>query len=75
METTIKVTKGTKERITSLDLSEKGKTYDLMINELITYYTNHQVKYAKHYKNWEKYTEKWEKETQEWAKNIDKWKA
>ncbi len=54
METTIKVTKETKERILGLDLSEKGKTFDMIINDLITSYRGTSQKYKKDYKKWGK---------------------
>jgi|TARA_Y100000310_G_scaffold271853_1_gene286543 hypothetical protein len=54
METTIKVTKETKDRILKLDLSEKGKSFDHIVNDLITFYQKSNKKYTKDYKEWEK---------------------
>jgi len=61
MITTIKVTEETKKRIMSLNLSEKGKTFDMILNELITYYMKSEKEYIKDYKNWKK---AWKKHTQ-----------
>lgn len=54
MQTTIKVTKETRNRLSQLDLSDKNKTFDAIINELMTFYQKSQKKYVKDYKNWER---------------------
>jgi hypothetical protein len=54
METTIKVSKETKERILSLDLAEKGKTFDMIVNDLISYYKHTKKDYSKNLKKWKK---------------------
>ena len=52
METTIKVHKETKNRLENLDLSGKGKTFDMIVNDLITSYLNINIKNKKNIKEW-----------------------
>jgi uncharacterized membrane protein len=59
MDTTIKVTNETKKRINQLSLSEKNKTYDAIINELITYHQKNEKQYKKEHKNWQKHNKKY----------------
>ena len=54
METTIKVTRETKERLSNLDISGKGKSFDMIVNDLITSYEKISKKQKKDYGNWEK---------------------
>jgi len=52
METTIKLSKETKGRLSSLDLSDKSKTFDMILNDLITYYEKSQSAHNKDYDIW-----------------------
>lgn len=54
METTLKVSKETKDRILALPISEKGKSFDMLINELINYYQRNTKHYKKDYAAWKK---------------------
>lgn len=81
MITTIKITKETRERLLSLEISEKDKTFDMIINDLITYYKTNQKDYKKDYANWKKdyskYREdysKYKKEVKETEEDKQMWK-
>jgi len=56
----------------SLDLVEKGKTFDMIMNDLITFYQKFNKKYIKDYKKWEKDYKKYDKEKEVWDK-LFKW--
>ena len=52
MTTTIKLETYTKEKLTKLDIAEKGKSFDTIVNQLITFYeknNKHQKKREKEY--------------------------
>lgn len=66
----MKVTKETKKRITALGLATKGKTFDIIINELVSYYEKHEKKYSKDYKEWEKNNKAWETGHEDWKKRT-----
>ena len=51
MATTIKVEKETKERLLNLDLTEKGKSFNIIINELISSYKNNNKEHKKSKRN------------------------
>ena len=70
--TTIKITKETKKRLSNLDLSGKNKTFDVIVNELVTYYQKHQKGYKKDHQEWRKALDRSEKEWNEWRKNKGK---
>lgn len=72
--TTIKVTQETKKRLMSLDLSEKNKTFDIMINELTTHYQKHQKNYKKDHQDWKKAFEKSQKEWTTYQGRKTTWK-
>jgi len=74
METTIKISKETRERILSLDLSEKGKSFDMIVNDMITFYQKSNKKYSKDYKNWEKSFKEHQKRAIENKKEVQKYK-
>lgn len=81
METTIKISQETKKRILSLDLAEKGKSFDMIVNEIITIYQKSRKKYSKDYKNWEqafktnqKAMIKYQKEVQKYKNEKETWK-
>ena len=81
METTIKLSKETKERLSKLNIAGKGKTFDMIVNELISIYQNYNKKYAKDYKKWEKSMNRHEndkktykKRVQDYEKSIKTWK-
>ena len=46
MITTIKIAEETKKRLLSLDLADKGKTFDMIVNELISSYQNNIKKWV-----------------------------
>ena len=54
MVTTIKIKNETKEKLKKLDLAEKGKSFDMLVNDLITFYQQMNKKYKKNSKVWEK---------------------
>ena len=61
----MKITGETKERLDSLDLAGKGKTYDMIINDLVTYYQKAKKAYAKNLKKWEDSMKDYEKQVKE----------
>ena len=73
MITTIKITKETKKRILGLDLTTKDKSFDMIINELITSYEGHKSKYEKNYKKWKKDSEEHSKQMEEYKRNTKKY--
>lgn len=73
MTTTIKVEEETKDRLLSLDLSEKGKTFDMLINDLITHYQMVNKKYMKDYKVWEKSWKTYQEEVKGYQKRKKKY--
>jgi len=74
METTLKVKIETKDRILSLDLSDKSKTFDMIINDLVTFYQKNTKDFKKDYKEYKKDYEKWKKSFVRNEKDYDKWK-
>ena len=80
MITTIKIAEETKDRLMSLDLSEKGKTFDMLVNDLITFYQKSNKKYIKDYKKWEnsiklyqKNVGDYDKKSKEYNKQKETW--
>jgi len=71
MDTTIKVQEETKKRLLSLDLSEKGKTFDMIVNELITSYQKTSKEYKEDYKKWKEDMKEYETKKKEHAKLVD----
>jgi len=74
METTIKTSKETKERILSLDLAEKGKSFDMIVNDLITFYQSSKKKYLKDSKKWNQSFKVHQKAMAEYQKEVQKHK-
>lgn len=74
METTIKISKETKERILSLDLAEKGKSFDMIVNDIITFYQKSNKRYSKDYKKWEQSFKEHKKEMIKYQKEVNKYK-
>ena len=68
MITTIKLSKDTKARLEKLNLADKGKSFDILVNDLITYYEESQRKYAKEWKRYQKDVEVWVRLI-DWAKS------
>lgn len=73
-QTTIKLATETKDRLTSLDIAEKGKTYDMMVNDLITTYQKFTKGYRKDVSKWKKEMKAYEKEKGEYDKEKLMWK-
>ncbi len=73
METTIKVTNETKDRIRSLDLAQKDKTFDMIINDLITSYQKNTKKYKKDYSEWERRQKDWEKQNKKYKQDYSEY--
>ncbi len=81
MATTIKLAEETKKRLESLDIAEKGKTFDMLVNDLITHYRENKKKYQKGYKEWEKgmknydlQMKKYKQDSKEFEKEQKIWK-
>jgi len=72
MSTTIKVSEETKERMKNLDLAGKGKSYDMMINDLITSYEQKHKNHAKSMKQWKRDMAAYEKNVEAYKKRIAK---
>ena len=68
MATTIKITKETKERLESIDIAHKGKSFDMIVNDLVTYYEESKKKYEKEIKKYTKNREVWDN-LLKWAKS------
>lgn len=67
--TTIKITEETKKRILKLDLVKKDKSFDIIINELISFYEKDNKKYKEDYKNWQNQYNTYQKELENYQKN------
>jgi hypothetical protein len=70
MITTIKIEKETKERLLSIDLAEKGKTFDMIVNDLVTFYQKSNKKYTDDYKEWEKSMKVYKKNVKEYDEDV-----
>jgi len=70
MVTTTKISEETKERLLSLDLAEKGKTFDMIVNDLITYYVQVRKNYLKDLKKYEVASKTWEKHQHRYARDL-----
>ena len=71
MATTIKVTEETKKRLLELDLAGKGKTFDMMINDLVTNYEKKNKDWNKDYSAWKKNNKTWVEGQKKWQKVFD----
>jgi len=72
METTIKLTKETKQRILGLDLAEKGKTFNMIVNDLVTSYEKTTKQYKKDYSEWKKKNKEWVKQNEKYKEDYTK---
>jgi soluble cytochrome b562 len=72
METTIKVSKETKDRILSLGIADKTKTFDMIINELVSNHQHYEKKYRNDVRAWEKSMRDYEKSNDKWKKDMVK---
>ncbi|MBS3078872.1 hypothetical protein J4218_02010 [Candidatus Pacearchaeota archaeon] len=72
--TTIKISEDTKNRLLKLNISEKGKSFDILINELISIYERDTKRYQKDYEDWKKNHEKNKKAYEEWEKKNKEYK-
>ena len=73
MTTTIKIAEETKDRLMSLELAGKGKTFDMLVNDLITFYQSSNKKYNKDYKKWEKSMKGYQQEYGVYKNQKDTW--
>lgn len=67
MVTTIKVSNETKKRLSLLDIARKGKSFDIIINDLATFYEEYDKKYKKEWKKYFQQRNVWD-DLLEWAK-------
>jgi len=74
MATTIKIEKETRERLLNLDLTEKGKSFNIIINELISSYKNNNKEHKKRIKDHNKRTREWEKVMEVHKKGMEAYK-
>ena len=74
MVTTIKISEATRERILSLDLAGKGKTFDMIVNDLITFYIKINKQYVKEHKKYESTTKSFEKQQHEYEQYLRAYK-
>ncbi len=70
MVTTIKISEETRERLLSLDLAEKGKTFDMVVNDLITFYRETKKKYSNAHKKYETSSKAWEKQQHRYGRDL-----
>ena len=73
MITTIKLDNNTKERLLKLDIAEKGKSFDIIINELITNYNKGKKEYEKSMNDWKETINNYKRENEKWLKEKDTW--
>ena len=73
MDTTIKISKETKERLNALDLAGKNKTYDMLVNDLLTFYETRKEKYDKDYEDWKEETEEYKNRVKIYNKTHQKY--
>ena len=73
MTTTIKISKETRERLAALDLTEKGKSFDIVVNELITFYTRVHKGRQKDVREWRKSFSNYKKEVKEYEEKKAEW--
>lgn len=71
--TTVKLADSTKKRLLDTDLAEKGKSFDMIINDLITSYQRNTKQYKKDYDNWKKGRKRYEEEHDKWKKKTKKY--
>ena len=69
MITTIKINKETQERLLALDLAAKGKTYDMIINELINSYERQTQEHKQLTQEYKASAKQWKKEMEKSIKN------
>ena len=62
MSTTIKIAPETKTRLVNLDIAEKGKSFDMIVNDLMTFYNKYTGQYKKDYKKWQESQKKYQKD-------------
>lgn len=81
MATTIKIEKETRKKLLSLDLAEKGKSFNIILNELISYYEKNNKDYKKTIKDYNKQMQEYKKfmeihkkEMQKVESEKDMWK-
>jgi len=70
MVTTIKISEETKKRLLTLDLAGKGKTFDMVVNDLITYYVQVRKNYSKDHKKYDLAIKSWEKSQHKYAQDL-----
>ena len=63
MNTTVKISQETKKRLLGLDLTAKGKTFDMVINDLLTFY-------EKSGREWKKSFAEYRKSLKDYEKNA-----
>ncbi len=68
MDTTIKLSKETKNRLLKSTFSGKDKTFDMIINELLTYHDKNEKQYKQEH-------EAWKKRDDQYQTDYDKYKA
>jgi len=73
METTVKVQQETKKRLLRLDICEKGKTFDMIINDLISNYQHTYKDYKKNVSDWKKSMEEHGKRVENYNKEKVMW--
>ncbi len=71
--TTIKLSEDTKNRLSKLDIAKKGKSFDIIINDLITNYEKNSKKYKKDYEDWKNLHEKSKGAWEIWGENQEKY--
>lgn len=84
MVTTIKIEQETKDRLLGLDLAEKGKSFNTIVNELISSYKKKNKEYEnamkihkrqakehqEHVKTYNKQVQSYEKRKEEWERLL-----
>ena len=63
MSTTVKISEETKKRLLGLDLTTKGKTFDMVINDLLTFYDKSGKEWKKSFAEYRKSLKEYEKNT------------
>lgn len=71
----MKISKETKERLDSLDLAGKGKTYDMILNDLLTFYEKARKSYTRDRKDWKRAMEEYRRNVEAYNKTRESYEV
>ena len=70
---TIKITDETKKRLLSLDFAGRGKSFDMIVNDLVTSYEKNSKQYSKTIKKYNTNLKDWEMQMNKYKNNVNKY--